>query len=153
VYLISACLLGENCKYDGGNNLTDWVLAFAEKHSFMPVCPEVAGGLSVPRHPCEIRENASDCATTVVNDIGEDVTDAFFLGAEETLRAAQKEARARGEKIEGAILKKNSPSCGSGSVYDGTFSHTIVGGDGIFVRRLREIGIPVWHEERKDYLL
>lgn len=152
MYLISACLLGENCKYSGGNNLTDWVAAFAKEHSCMPVCPEVAGGLSVPRHPCEIREDAAGGNTAVVNDIGEDVTAAFESGAEETLRAAQKEARARGEKIEGAILKKNSPSCGSGSIYDGTFSHTLICGDGIFVRRLREIGIPVWNEERKDLL-
>lgn len=152
MYIISACLLGENCKYNGGNNQTDWVLAFAEKHSHMPVCPEIAGGLSVPRHPCEIREDMASGSVAVVNDRGEDVTNAFFEGAEETLMAAQREARARGEKIQGAILKKNSPSCGSGTIYDGTFSHTVVGGDGIFVRRLREIGIPVWHEERKDLL-
>lgn len=152
MYLISACLLGENCKYSGGNNLTDWVAAFAKEHSCMPVCPEVAGGLSTPRHPCEIREDKSSGKTTVVNDLGEDVTEAFFKGADETLKAAQREARARGEIIEGAILKKNSPSCGSGSIYDGTFSHTLICGDGIFVRRLREIGITVWNEERKDLL-
>ncbi len=147
MYLISACLLGENCKYNGGNNYTKWVEEFAEKHSHLAVCPEMAGGLLSPRHPCEIIETGGK--VKVVNDIGEDVTDAFKRGADETIKNAMREAKARGETIEGAILKKNSPTCGSDTIYDGTFTHKLIPGEGIFVRRLREIGIPVCHEERK----
>ena len=144
MYLISACLLGNNCKYDGGNNESRWVVEFAKKHSYMPVCPEVSGGMTTPRHPSEIVEDGG--AFKVVNNIGEDVTDYFEKGADGIIQAAEIAAMVRGERIEGAILKQYSPSCGSGEIYDGTFTRTIVPGDGVFVRRLRELGIPVWHE-------
>ncbi len=153
MFLISACLLGKNCKYDGGNNETQWVVDFSLTHSFLPVCPEMAGGLETPRHPCEIVEKNG--VVRVINDIGEDVTEAFEKGADDLIQAAQIAAMIRGQTIEGAILKSRSPSCGGGEIYDGTFTHTLIQGDGIFVRRLRRAGITVYTEndERQVHLI
>lgn len=148
MYLISACLLGNNCKYDGGNNETQWVQDFAQVHSYMPVCPEMSGGLPAPRHPSEIVEKNG--VTRVINDIGEDWTEEFEQGAKDLISAAKIAALLRDEIIEGAILKSKSPSCGAGEIYDGTFTHTLVEGDGIFVRALREEHIPIYSELNEE---
>lgn len=141
MYIISACLLGENCKYNGGNNRCRWVVDFAEKHSHVKVCPETEGGMSTPRLPSEI---AGD---KVVNRAGEDVTQFFLNGASKSYERAKTAAAERGEPIEGAILKAKSPSCGYGRIYDGTFSKTLTDGDGLFARLLIKDDIKVITEK------
>ena len=137
MYIVSKCLLGYNCKYNGGNNRNEEVLEFCKNKSIVAVCPEEAGGLKSPRPPAEIIDNL------VIDKVGEDLTDAFTKGAEISLKYALD----KNETIEGAILKANSPSCGAGTIYDGTFSHVKVKGDGMFARRLRDIGIDLMTEE------
>ncbi|AFL69297.1 DUF523 domain-containing protein [Sulfurospirillum barnesii] len=137
--LISACLMGENVKYDGGNNalhvkiLEQW----KDEGRLVLVCPEVLGGLSTPRHPCEVVHGEN----RVVNTQGEDVTDAFLKGAGEALLVAQKQSVCM------AILKARSPSCGKDVIYDGTFSHTHVRDSGFTCKALQKAGITVFSEE------
>lgn len=144
MYLVSACLLGQDTKYNGGNNRNEAVIEFAEKHSVFPVCPESRGGLPVPRPPAE------RVGDRVINREGEDVTGMFLAGARSSLAIALSEAERRGEKIEGAILKANSPSCGSGLIYDGSFTGTTVRRDGCFTELLKELGIKVISEKEFD---
>lgn len=132
--LVSSCLCGVNCKYNGGNNEDKRVAKLMDTHTVICVCPEVLGGLSTPRTPAEI------VGDRVVTKDGEDVTEAFYKGAEKALEAAEK------YNVDMAILKANSPSCGCGKVYDGTFSKTLVEGDGVFVRMLKEKNIKVYNE-------
>ena len=132
--VVSACLLGENCKWDGGNNQNERVIAFCAGKEVIPVCPEVAGGLPVPRAPSEIREGR------VTAKDGADVDAAFRMGAQKSL------ALCEGKTIELAILKARSPSCGKDCVYDGSFSGALVHGDGVFAAMLKERGIPVFTE-------
>lgn len=144
MYLVSACLLGQDSKYNGGNNRNEAVIRFAERHSVFPVCPETTGGLPVPRPPAE------RVGKRVVNREGEDVTVQFLAGARSTLSIALAEAERRGERLEGAILKANSPSCGSGVIYDGTFTGNIIDGNGCFTELLNELGIKVITEKELD---
>lgn len=129
--MVSACLLGQRCKYNGGYNYSPGLAEFLKDCEIVPVCPEVAGGLSVPRRPCEIRDGA------VVNDLGESVDAEFRAGAELCLRKAFEEG------AELAVLQPRSPSCGSGRVYDGTFSGRLTDGDGVFAAALKGHGIKV----------
>jgi len=135
--LVSACLAGENCKWDGGNNKNQAVLEFMEKMKgkaeFHFVCPEQMGGLSTPRPASEIRVEDE----VVVNTEGRDVTAEFLLGAD----LALKEAKKYGCTL--AILKERSPSCGSHGVYDGSFSHKLVPGMGKTAALLSGYGIRV----------
>jgi uncharacterized protein YbbK (DUF523 family) len=133
--LVSACLLGVSCRYDGGQKADGRVCALADAHTLIPVCPEQLGGLCTPRAPSERR------GVLVVANDGTDVTDAFCRGAEETL------ALARLLRCKTAILKSNSPSCGCGSVYDGTFSGRTVPGDGVTAELLKRNGIAVYTED------
>lgn len=148
MYVVSACLLGANCKYNGGNNDNEAVKDFCEGHKVLAVCPETEGGLKSPRPPAEqIRcpsdegcgSNADSCVIRVVNKNGEDLTEYFRRGAEICL----KKVLDSGEPPEVAILKANSPSCGCGKIYDGTFTGTLTDGDGIFAALLKEHGIKV----------
>ncbi len=127
--LVSACLLGHRCKYNGGDNYSEALAGFLEGHEVVPVCPEVAGGLSVPRRPCEI------VGGIVVSDRGENVDEAFRRGAALCLQ------RAVDEGIELAILQPRSPSCGVHQIYDGTFSGTLKPGKGVFAELLAANGI------------
>ena len=129
--LVSACLLGEKCKYNGGDNYSEKLAKFLEGQEVIPVCPEVAGGLPVPRHSSEIVDGI------VMNDIGENVDAAFRTGAERCLQTAID------EKIDLAILQSRSPSCGVKQVYDGTFSGELIEGSGVFARLLQEQGFQV----------
>ncbi len=147
MFLISGCLLGYNCKYNGGNNRCEAVKAFAETESFFAVCPETAGGLPVPRPPAEQRDGS------VFDKDGQDVTYAFVRGSRESMLLSEKEAKRRGERIEGAVLKARSPSCGCGEIYDGTFSGKTRAGNGIFAEMLTAKGIPVFTEETLPSLL
>jgi len=137
--LISACLIGENVKYDGGNNALHVKLLeqWKKEGVFVPLCPEMLGGLSVPRRPCEVVEG-THC---VVNKIGEDVSMAFEKGAQESLKIAKEAGVCM------AILKARSPSCGKGVIYDGTFTHRLVDASGLACKLLQENGITVFSEE------
>lgn len=143
MYIISACLLGENCKYSGGNNACQWVIEFAKTHSHIIVCPETEGGLTAPRPPAEI------IGDKIIDSEGKDVTEAFLTGAKLSYERAQSEASRKGEQIEGAILKAKSPSCGRDKIYDGTFSGTLIDGDGCLVRLLKQDDINVITEKEK----
>lgn len=138
-YLISACLMGENCKYNGGNNRNEALIRFLHegKHPYVCVCPEVLGGLPIPRPCAEIK------GESVINSIHEDVGDAFRSGA---LRAL---AIAKNEQVDLAILQSRSPSCGVNQRYSGNFDGTLVEGSGIFAQLLHEnsiaaIDIDTW---------
>ena len=139
--LVSACLYGECTKYDGTNNICKHplFLKWKNKGELVPVCPEVLGGLKTPRPCSEI------CGERVMNTEGEDVTEQFRKGAEETLK------KAREEGVILAILKQGSPSCGCKEIYDGTFSCKKIKGEGIFARMLIENGIPVFDETGVEY--
>ena len=145
MYIVSRCLLGENCKYNGANNLSEDVVQFCKSHTFTSVCPETCGGLKAPRDPAEIVRSENGFFR-VIDASGKDLTENFLNGAEKELDNSIRTAEKMGERIEGAILKANSPSCGAGKVYDGSFSRTLVEGDGIFAGRLRELGIEIANE-------
>ncbi len=130
--LVSACLLGIPCRYDGKSKPCKEVTGLAQTHCLIPVCPEGLGGLPTPREPAEIQTDGQ-----VVNRAGEDVSRQYANGAEEALHIAQE----RGCIL--AILKEKSPSCGSGRIYDGSFSHSLTDGDGICTALLRANGIRV----------
>lgn len=135
--VVSACLLGKNCKYDGGNNRCEAVLRLVEGKEVMMVCPETEGGLRSPRYPSEKRDGK------VFSKSGEDVTEAFEKGAEKCLDRVLE----RIDDIEFAVLKANSPSCGSGKIYDGSFTGKLKSGDGVFTEKLKTNGIRVITEK------
>lgn len=139
--LISACLVGDNVKYDGGNNKNPLISKLLEKYELVPFCPEVEGGLPTPRHPAEQR------GEQVVNDIDEDVTDEFNRGADLALNICLY------LKIKKAILKERSPSCGVHSIYDGNFSHKVISGSGVTATLLKRKGIEVYNEDEIPMLL
>ncbi len=138
--IVSACLTGCNCKYSGGNNLCPEIAKLAEEENAFLVCPETAGELPVPRPPAEIIDGR------VIDCDGRDVTDAFVRGSKKCFDEALAEAGRRSEKIEKAILKAKSPSCGTGLIYDGTFSGVTIEGNGIFADMLAKQGIPLFDE-------
>ncbi len=129
--LVSACLLGINCKYSGGNNYSEEVMEFLKNYEIIPICPEQLGGLKTPRPASEI------IGDKVINIEGDDVTDEYQKGAEATLKIAQ----LLGAKK--ALLKAKSPSCGNGKIYDGTFSSVLTDGNGITTKLLKENNIEV----------
>lgn len=129
--MVSACLLGENCKYNGGNNYSPELVCLLEGHTVIPVCPEVLGGLPTPRVPAEIVNGK------VMNRNGESVDDAFRKGAEKALEIAMR------EKPDLIILQSRSPSCGVKEIYDGTFSVRKIPGQGIFAELLEKAGFNV----------
>lgn len=149
MFVVSSCLLGNNCKYNGGNNYNEEVVEFCHTHEFVLVCPETSGGLKAPRMPAEqqyIKASDGNLEIRVIDKEGNDLTDNFHKGAVVSLELALKQADELGEEIEGAILKANSPSCGSDHIYDGTFTGTLISGDGIFANLLKKRGIPVMSE-------
>jgi len=131
--LISACLLGFECKYSGGSNrLPDERIArLREQYRLIPVCPESAGGLPTPRDPSE------RLGESVVSSKGRDVTAQFKKGAETALYLARK------YNCKKALLKRNSPSCGGEYIYDGSFSGTLIPGEGVTAELLRAEGIEI----------
>ena len=128
---VSACLLGQNCKYNGGNNRNEDVLKFLEGKEVVPVCPEVLGGLPVPRIPAELRDGMA------WNEEGKSVDAEFKRGVELTLAALEE------EDIELAVLQSRSPTCGVKQIYDGTFTGTLVEGQGLLAKALMEKGYRV----------
>lgn len=133
--LVSACLLGRRCKYDGGHNCSDAVLAYLEGKDYLPICPETMGGLTAPRPPAEIQPDGS-----VIDRDGRDVTAQFQAGAQAVLELAQTHAP------DLVICKANSPSCGCGQVYDGSFTGRRVPGNGIAAQTLLDAGYSVCTE-------
>lgn len=138
--LVSACLLGCPCRYDGTAKADPRVLALMERHTLIPVCPEQLGGLPTPRLPSERREGG------VFDRGGKDVTAQYRQGAEEVLRLARLYGCTH------AVLKERSSSCGSGQIYDGSFSHVLVPGSGVAAELLAQNGITVLGESQADIL-
>lgn len=144
--LVSACLCGENCKWDGGNNRNEKLLKLIKElegqAEFHMVCPEQMGGLSTPRPASEVRV----CDRKVINTEGEDVTVPFVRGAEEAVKVALEYGCTL------AVLKERSPSCGCHGIYDGTFSKTLVDGMGKAAELLTSHGIRVIGESELETL-
>lgn len=136
--VISACLLGENCKYNGGNNWDPKVVAFAEGKEVIRVCPEVLSGLGVPRIPIEIRNGI------VTRQDGIEVDDAIRAAVAQILEQLQ------GEDIQCAVMKARSPTCGVHQVYDGTFTGTLIDGAGVLARALLDAGYTVYDNEELE---
>ena len=140
--LVSACLLGINCKYNGDNNKSEKIREYLKGKQFIIVCPEQLGGLSTPRIPSEIINNDSDIRK-VMSKEGIDVTENFIKGADEALKIA------RMYNCTEAILKEGSPSCGSKQIYDGSFSGVKIDGMGITADVLKKEGLKILSE--KDF--
>ena len=132
--LVSACLLGVSCRYDGKSKPNENVIALKDRYNLIPVCPEIMGGLPTPRTASEIQ------GCQVVMGDGTNVTKEYRKGAEEVLRLCRLFGCKR------AVLKEKSPSCGCGKVYDGTFSGKLIDGNGITAKLLMENGIEVFGE-------
>ena len=132
--LISACLLGVNCRYNGKRTEMEGLGGLMEKYTLIPVCPETLGGMPTPREPSEIRDGR------VFSQSGRDVTDFYERGAAETLRLAQMYGCTY------AVMKERSPSCGSGRIHDGSFSGALTDGDGVCAAALKAAGITVLGE-------
>lgn len=141
--LISACFLGSRCKYNGGHNAlpAETLAALRRRYALVPVCPETAGGLPIPREPSE------RLAGYVLSRSGADVSAAYEKGA------------ALADKLAGrfgctkALLKERSPSCGTGTIYDGSFTHRVIPGDGTAAEKLRERGLSLYGESEVEKLL
>lgn len=139
--LISACLIGTNCKYNGKNNYIELVEKLKEKYELIPICPESLGGLCIPRDPSEIKGNK------VISNKGIDVTNEFILGANKSLDIAKR------NNIKIAVLKEGSPSCGNNYIYDGTFTKTKINGSGITARLLKDNNIRIYSENEIEEVI
>lgn len=139
--LVSACLMGVRCRYDGGGSPAPGIERLKERYQLIPVCPEIMGGLPTPRPPAERREGK------VVTREGGDVTAAFIRGAEEAV------ALARFFGCRKALLKARSPSCGAGMIYDGSFTRRLVPGNGVLADALLSGGVEVYGEPEVERLL
>ena len=137
----SRCLIGENCTYAGKNNLCKEIKELYDQGLVLPLCPEVLGGLSIPRTPCEI------IGEKVIDQKGIDRRSEYTTGA---ISALEKSFE---KNIKIAVLKAKSPSCGKDFIYDGTFSHKLVEGNGIFVQMLKEHEIQVYSENEIEEVL
>ena len=139
--LVSACLLGENCRYKGDNCKNEKVLALKGENELIAVCPEVLGGLPTPRAPAEI------VGDKVIANTGKDVTENYKAGAEAALCIA------RETKADYCIFKSKSPSCGCGEIYDGTFSGKLTAGNGITAELFLKNGYAVKNENSLYFLV
>lgn len=128
---VSACLLGINYKYNGGNNYSEKLEKLLEKHEVIPICPEVLGGLPIPRDASEIVNGE------VLTDKGKSVDKEFRNGAKKALEIVKESG------AELVVLQPRSPSCGLGKIYDGSFTGRLIDGDGVFVKLLKDEGIKV----------
>lgn len=141
---VSSCLLGENCTYSGKNNLVEELKNLYELGMVVPVCPEVLGGLPIPRNPAEI---CSRNPLRIQTNQNQDVTSEYVSGALKALDLFLE------HHVQVAVLKFRSPSCGCDGVYDGTFSHTLIEGQGVFAKLCQEHHIKVFHENQIEELL
>lgn len=139
--LVSACLMGAYCRYDGNTNVKEDLKSLQNKYIFIYICPECDGGLSIPRAPSERK------GELVLNKYGADNTSFFIKGAEHALVIAKK------HHITKAILKSKSPSCGKGKIYDGTFTKHLIDGNGLTAELLMKNGIKVYTEDEWKELI
>ncbi len=139
--LISACLMGVNCRYDGKSKLIEELDLLMEKYNLIPICPEQLGGLSTPREASEIKDS------NVISKSGRDVTEQFEKGAKEVLSLAKR------FQCQTAILKERSPSCGSNEIYDGSFRGILQAGDGLTAALLKQHNIRVIGESEISKIL
>lgn len=139
--LISACLLGLDCRYDGCSKPCAAAIALQHKHQLVPVCPEQLGGLTTPRPPCE------RIGACVVSNQGMDRTAEYTRGAQQALRLYDT------LHCDYALLKARSPMCGKGSIYDGSFSGTLTVGDGVLAQQLLARRVTVYTEDEIDKLV
>ena len=133
-YVVSACLAGCKCRYDGKDNLCPKVKQLVEEGRAITVCPEVMGGMTTPRIPSERKDGK------VINSNGDDNTACFVKGVEKSIEIVKE------HNIKKAILKAKSPSCGNKYIYDGTFSRTLVEGKGMLAEKLTELGLEIYDE-------
>ena len=138
--LVSACLLGRPCRYDGRSVPHGEVIALGEKHTLVPFCPEQAGGLPTPRPPAELQ------GERIVKTLGRDVTEEYRRGALAAVDLAKEQG------CRWAVLKERSPSCGPREIYDGSFSRTLVPGKGLTALLLEEAGVRVLGESEAGSL-
>lgn len=136
MYIVSACLVGVNCKYNGENNKEDKIINYLKDRNYVPICPEQLGGLTTPRNPVEI------VGDKALDEKGIDYTNHFIKGAKESLKIVQLM-----NGIEGIILKEGSPSCGSNKIYDGSFSNHKIKGMGYTAKLLKEKKYKVMSEK------
>ena len=134
--LVSSCLLGANCRYNGGGELREELVALSKEHHLIPVCPEIYGGLATPRDPAEI------IGDKVITCNGADVTAQYEKGAEEVVKLAKL------FDCKYAVMKERSPSCGYGKIYDGSFAHVVIDGNGRASDLLSQNGVQVFGESR-----
>lgn len=143
--IVSSCLAGVNCRYDGESREAEMIRKLVHERKAIPLCPEVMGGRPIPRDPCEITGGTADDVLAgrakVVDKNGKDVTAEMVEGAKYVLAAAKR------MNVTAFILKTKSPSCGKGKIYDGTFSGTLIDGNGILTALLMKEGIKVYTEE------
>lgn len=143
--LVSACLIGTNCRYNGGNNYHLGVWEYLKDKMWIPVCPEQLGGLATPRSPIEISKGDGEMVlerkAKALSQDGQDFTDFFIRGAREVWRIAQM------AEAEVVIFQERSPSCGSKFIYDGSFQHKLKPGMGVTVALLQKNGIKIYSEQ------
>ena len=139
--LVSACLLGDNVKYNGGNNYDQRIEALKEIYDIVPICPEVFGGLTTPRIPSEIKNGE------VINQEGKNVTENFRIGAHNVLNIVNY------LHIKKAVLMDRSPSCGVRHIYNGRFNQTLIDGQGICAKLLKQHGVEIYTIDEIDSLL
>lgn len=140
MYLASACLVGINCRYDGDNNYNKYIYKQFKKGVIYPVCPEMFGGLKVPRKPCEIVRDG--CNIKIISIDSNDFTESFLFGAIKTVEIAKI------LDVKGAILLDKSPSCGVKQIYDGSFNNQLVYGRGVTTQKLIDNGFKVYTVEQ-----
>jgi len=136
--LVSSCLLGLCCRYDGKEKVNEHVLDYLKDKAYIPICPEQMGGLPTPREPAEI---VLMDPLSIQTEAGDDVTDSFVKGVDEVVKLLSL------YDVKEAILKSKSPSCGTYQIYDGTFNRTLIKGSGVMSKRLQEASVKVINEE------
>ena len=139
--IVSACLLGDKCRYDGKANYNEKVKFLREHFNIVPVCPEVLGGMSIPRIPSEIKNNS------VVNKNGKDVTRYFQKGADSVVNVVKY------LNIKKAVLVDHSPSCGVYKIYNGNFNNTLINGEGFTTRELKRLGVKCYTIDEVENML
>jgi len=136
MFIVSACLVGINCKYNGDNNTQESIIEYLKDKNYVPICPEQLGGLTTPRNPVEI------IGDQFLDNEGTDYTKQFEKGAKESLKIVKLM-----KTIDGIILKEGSPSCGVNKIYDGTFTNQKIKGTGCTAKLLKEEGYTVFSEK------
>ncbi len=148
--LVSACLTGTKCRYNGQDRANNIIVELKNKGKVLELCPEVIAGFQIPRVPCEILggtgEDVLSGQAIVVNNLGEDITDKIVNGCKQALE------KAKANNIKLAVMKSKSVCCGVGQIYDGTFSNRLIPGEGILTVLLKQQGIKVLSSEQFSFI-